>query len=340
MSPQDSLTTNQASLGSGAEIEAMASKDYYGILGVQRDASPEQLRSAYRRLARDNHPDRNPNDQKAEERFKEITRAYEVLGNAEKRKVYDEFGMEAEAIDYNADQARTYRRWAEQQTRGGSASHAGSQGFPSEFSDLFGDLFGGAGFSNFSQGPQAGADIRTEMRVTFRESVLGGERRIQLERPGSLAVSLDVRVPVGVEDGQTIRLKGQGALGTNGAASGDLLIKLVVEPHEHLRRDGTNLHLDVPISIKEALLGGEIDVPTLEGKSVHIRLPKGAQAGQKLRIKGKGVPARASREAGDLYVHLQITLPEHVPVEDPMLVAAIERIEGEYKRSVRDKLVL
>ena len=358
----------------------MPSRDFYEVLGLGRTASADEIRKAYRRLAREYHPDRNPGNQAAEERFKEVTRAYEVLSDEQKRGVYDELGHEAEAIGYDPEKARSYRQWAEQQAGGGRGSGGkGAGAGPVDLGDLFGDLFGGGGFGPFAErasNPRGGADIRTRMTVSFREAVLGGERRISLERPGAsrpcprcggrgrlqttqsglqLAVpcpdcagegflpgppertTLDVRIPAGIDDGQTIRLKGQGAPGTRGGPNGDLLIQVLVSSHPHLRRDGSDLHLDVPLTLKEALFGGPIDIPWLTGK-VRVQVPPGVGAGQKLRLRGKGVRSAKDENAGDLYVHLVVSLPKGAEASDPDMREAVERIEALYSGSVRARL--
>ncbi|MBX2812487.1 MAG: J domain-containing protein [Myxococcales bacterium] len=357
----------------------MASRDFYDVLGVSREASADELRRAYRRLAREYHPDRNPDDAQAEERFKQVTRAYEVLSDAEKRKVYDELGMEAEAIGFDPEQARTYRQWAEQQARGGTSRGGKGQGVPSDFADIFGDLFGAGrrGAASGSSGPELGPDIRAEMQVDFRDAILGAERRISFERPGKGTtcssclgrgrtrvtrggmqleipcaacggegevrglgerVSLAVRVPPGVDEDQIIRLKGQGGAGLRGGGSGDLLIRLRVGDHPYLRRDGLDIHMDVPVSIKESMSGGVIEIPTLQGKKVNLRLPRGVKAGQKLRISGKGVPGREGQQNGHLYVHPYVVLPEPASKEDLAYWEAIERLESYYVKPVRDSL--
>jgi molecular chaperone DnaJ len=370
----------------------MASRDFYQALGVERSASADEIRKAYRRLARDYHPDRNPGDAKAEERFKEVTKAYEVLSDPEKRKVYDDLGMDAEAIDFDPEKARTYRQWAERGARGpagggggpaGGGGGKGGFGGGPDLGDLFGDLFGGGGFRGGGfgggRGPRPGADVRTHMKVGFRDAVLGGERRISLERPGErqacsrcggsgrvqaqqgniqLAVpcpacggdgttsgpaertTLDVKIPPGVEDGQTIRLKGQGAPGAAGGPPGDLLIEVSVAEHPLLRREGKDLHLDVPVSLGEAMFGAAIEIPTLDGK-VNVNVPRGVKAGQKLRLRGKGVPSAKGGAPGDLYAHLVVALPSGGDRDDPELRAAVERIERLYEGgSVRKGLVL
>lgn len=366
----------------------VASRDFYKVLEVEPGASAEEIRRSYKRLARENHPDRNQGDDAAEERFKEVTRAYEVLSDDAKRNVYDELGMEAEAIDFDPEKARTYRQWAEQQARGPRGSSGGKGGGgpgQPDLSEIFGDLFGsGGGFGGFGgfgtrapSGPRPGPDIRTEMQVSFRDAVLGAERRISLDRPGEPRpcarcggsgriqanqggldiqvpcpqcggegtlpgpverATLDVRIPAGVSDGQSIRLKGQGSPGVRGGVSGDLLIRLSVGSHPKLRREGLDLHLDLPITLSEAMLGGEVEIPTLEGKKVRVRVPAGVKVGQKLRLGGKGVSRGKSGGAGDLYAHLQVVLPNEADREDPEIRDAIAKIEAAYEGSVRDGL--
>lgn len=364
----------------------MATKDFYEVLGVSRSATADEIRRAYRKLAREHHPDRNQDNPSSEETFKAVTRAYDILSDPERRKVYDELGMEAEAIDFDPEKARTYRQWARSQARSGGDPTAGGKGGPGgpDLSDIFGDLFGGgggfSGFSGFgggSPGPEPGADIRTEMRVGFTEAVLGGERRITLERPGrpqtcgtcggsgrasathggmqlqmpcpacsgqgavrgpSERAELDVRIPSGVADGQTIRLKGQGAPGARGGSAGDLLVRILVAEHPVFRREGRDIHLDANLTVSEAVRGAEIQVPTVEGKRVKVKTPPGAKAGQKLRLGGKGVPAARGASAGDLYVHLRVVAPTGLDPSDPEVAAALELLERGYDTPVRAEL--
>lgn len=353
----------------------MASRDFYEVLGVDRSASTDELRRAYKKRARENHPDINPQDSAAEERFKEITQAHEVLSDPEKRKVYDELGMDAEAIGWDPKQARSHQPWASNQTAGsGDFSGFGQGRGGPDLSDLFGDLF--ARPSARAPQPRSGRDVHTEMSVSFEEAVLGGERRISLEKPGAsvpcaacggsgqaqlsqaglqIAVScpqcggegqvagapervtLDVRVPPGVSEGQTIRLKGQGGPGVRGGPRGDLHIKLSVGEHARFRREGRDLHLDVPVTVGEAMLGSEIEIPSLDGKRVRVRVPRGLRPGQKLRIGGKGVPGTARRSAGHLYVHLHVAVPP-APEGDEELAAAARRIDAAYEGPLRSHL--
>ncbi len=342
-------------------------RDFYDVLGLSRGASTDDIRRAYRRLAREHHPDRNPGDARSEERFKEVTRAYEILCDPERRKVYDELGAEAEAIDFDPEKARTYRQWAEQGARGGGK---GGFGAGPDLGDMFGDLFGGGG--GFGGGARRGADVRTRIRVTFRDAVLGATRRIRLERPGPMqacmrcggsgrlqtqrgglqlgipcpacgaegylpgaseSAEIDLRIPPGFEDGQTLRLRGQGAPGAPGSPRGDLLVVVGVDPHPHLRREGLDLHLDLALTVKEALFGASVEVPTTTGK-VRVRVPAGVRVGQKLRLEGKGVKAAAG--TGHLFLHLVPTVPAGADPDDEALQAAVERLEQLYSGPVRE----
>lgn len=365
-------------------------RDFYEALGVSRTASADDIRKAYRKLARDNHPDRNPDDARAEERFKEVTRAYEVLSDPQRRKVYDELGMEAEAIDFDPEKARTYKQWARQRASTGAPGAEGGKGSAGpDLGDILGDLFGGrggggggfpGGFEGFGgfrggrPGPRPGPDVRAEMSLSFEEAVLGGERRISLDKPGSprtctrcggsgrvstaqggLQVQLvcdqcegdgsvpgpsertqlDVKIPPGVDDGQTLRLEGQGGPGLRGGPPGDLLLALRVAEHPRFSRHGLDLHLDVPISLREALYGGQVEIPVLGGKKVRIRVPAGVKPGAKLRLGGKGV-APPRKAPGDLYAHLQVSLPVLRDRDDVKVREAVELLESLYDGPIRE----
>jgi DnaJ-class molecular chaperone len=303
-------------------------KDLYAVLGVPRGASEEDIRKAYRRLARKHHPDVNPNDPKAEERFKEISFASDVLLDPEKRKRYDEFGVAGLAQGFDPEQARAWQRW----TRGARESPFrrtfSAEGDLGElFAELFGARMGGAPFGEpFERRPARGADVEGDVTVDFLDALRGAEVRVRVRRPdasgaGGEEVALKVRIPRGSADGTRIRLAGQGAPGPGGGPPGDLYLTLHVRPHPHFRREGMDLHLDLPVAIPELILGASVEIPTPEG-SLTMRIPPRSQNGRKLRLRGKGVPHRRGEERGDLIVRLVARLPEG---ED----AAIEKIARE-----------
>lgn len=293
----------------------MEQKDLYAVLGVERGAGDEEIRKVYRKLARETHPDVNPNDAKAEERFKEVSFAYEVLSDPEKRKLYDEFGLDGLQQGFDPEHARTYQRWA----RGAHRSpHHG--GFSSEFDldDLFGSLFGARG----ARGPAAGSDVEGEIEVAFMDAVRGGEVRVQVEGKGTLRV----KIPPGADEGTRIRLAGQGAPGFEGGPPGDLYLKLHVRPHKFYTRDGADLLVNVPVTIAELVRGGAIEVPTPDGP-VTMKVPARSQPGRRLRLRGKGAPRRRGGGRGELYVTLVPTLPDS---DDPRLEELASELEGLY----------
>ncbi|MEK7705365.1 MAG: DnaJ C-terminal domain-containing protein [Myxococcota bacterium] len=303
----------------------MTRGDLYDVLGVSRSATADELKKAYRKLARKYHPDVNPGDHSAEEKFKKLSAAFEVLSDPQKRKLYDEFGEDAVRIGFDPDKARAYRQWRTQPGGardfggfdfadfGDFATRSSARGFSFNLEDLLGDLLGGrkskhgggAGFGGFAQ---RGGDVESEITVTLRDALLGSEREITLAK-GAGTARLKVRIPVGVEDGQKIRLGGQGLPGAGGSPAGDLFLRVRITPHAFLRREGRDLHLEVPVTISEAMFGARIDVPTLTGQ-VKLTLPEGSQSGNTLRLRGKGVPAQGAAAAGDLLVHLLIQVPK------------------------------
>jgi curved DNA-binding protein len=275
----------------------VADKDLYAILGVSRGASDDEIRKAFRKLARENHPDVNPNDPQAEERFKDIAFAYEVLSDADKRKRYTEFGVDGLAEGFDPEQARAYREWAQ-----GTRRSPYFESFQSsiDLEDLLGDLFGGSR----RRGPRRGRDLESTLEIDFTTAAIGGE--VSISVAGS---SLRVRIPAGSEEGTKVRLAGKGEPGSEGAPAGNLYLNLRVRPHAFFRREGDDVRLEVPITLPEAALGAEIEVPTPHGV-VKMKVPPGAQSGQSLRLRGKGAGRRGSSGFGDLYVQLQLRLPE------------------------------
>ena len=273
-------------------------KDYYKILGVPSDASEDDISKSFRSLARKYHPDKNSGDSSVTERFKEITGAYDVLGDPQKRKQYDEV-----------------RRMAAQGMPFGSTGPGGSRSF--QFSsggglgDLFNDLLGGnAQRMHFDVGapgadfPIRGSDLHSRLTITFEEAVEGATLPLKV---GSDAKQMKVRVPPGVTDGQQIRLKGKGLPGSGGGGAGDLYVTVGVRPHQVFGRDGNNLTLEAPVSLSEAALGAKVMVPTFNGSSVSLRIPAGTQPGQVLRVRGRGL--RLNGKKGDLLVTVKVVVP-------------------------------
>jgi DnaJ-class molecular chaperone len=289
----------------------MEEKDFYGILGVQRGASEDEIRTSYRKLARKYHPDVNPNDPKAEDRFKEVAFAYDVLSDAEKRARYDEFGMAGLADSFDAEQARAYARWSQGAHRSPSQESFGEN---LDLEDLLSGFFGGrrgAGGFGARRGPRRGRDAHGSLSVEFLDAVRGGEVRLQYE-----GRNLRVRIPPGADDGTRIRMAGQGEPGSGGPP-GDLYLTLQVRPHPFLTRRGADLHLDLPVTIPELVLGASVEVPTPDDP-VTMKIPPHSANGRVLRLRGKGATRRDAGERGDLYIKLVATLPtgQEAPLEE------------------------
>jgi len=305
----------------------MAEQDLYATLGVERSASEDEIKKAYRRLARKHHPDVNQNDPKAELRFKEISAAYEVLSDAEKRARYDEFGVRGLDAGFDPARAREYETWQ----RGARRSPLHSEFEPPEdLQDLFQNLFGGRAQA---RGPRRGADTRGDIEIDFLDAVRGGEVRVSV---GS-QTNLRVKIPAGSDAGTQIRLQGQGEPGPGGGPPGDLYLRLHVRPHPFYRRDGADLTLDLPVTLPELVHGASIEVPTPDG-SVTLKIPPGSRPRQKLRLRGKGVPQRGG-ERGNLYAVLELHLPD---TRDPKLAEIAREMEPLYaaedvRRELREK---
>ncbi len=277
----------------------MAERDPYVVLGVSRDAPADEIRRAYKKLARKYHPDVNAGDRAAEERFKEVSAAYDVLGDPEKRKRYDRFGS-AEGFGH----------------AGGPGGFGGAG-----FEDLFGSIFGGGArggpFANgpFGGGPFGGGrarraaargrNVEREIEIDFLDAVNGGEIRVT----GEAGASLVVKIPPGSDDGARIRVAGQGEPGRGGGPAGHLILVLRVRPHPFFRREGDELSLDLPVTIPELVRGAEVQVPT-PGGPVTMRIPSHSRSGQRMRLRGRGVPHGKSGARGDLYVRLVAVLPD------------------------------
>lgn len=322
----------------------MSERDLYAELGLQRGASKDEIKKAYRKLARELHPDRNPNNPKAEERFKRVSYANDVLSDAKKRALYDEFGEVGLRDGFNAEAARAMRGGRVpgggrsvgfEEIFGGGAGRGRRQGFGGTMEDLFGgsidELFGrGFGGRPTTNTPRAKApDQESEISISFEESLTGVEKEMTLVENGA-SRSLRVRIPAGVTDGGKVRLRGQGA-STLGAEPGDLVLVVRVQEHKLFRRDGDDLHLDLPVTLLEAWKGASLKVPTPAGE-VSLKIPARVSSGAKLRLRGKGASTRGGGH-GDLIVHVQIRLPDghdHAKVEE-----ALQAIEGQYVADVR-----
>lgn len=344
----------------------MSKRDYYEILGVSKDADAATLKKAYRKLAMKYHPDRNPDDKDADAKFKEATEAYEVLGDAQKRQMYDQYGHAG----------------VDGQAGGGYGGGAGGS-FSDIFGDVFGDIFGGGGRGGSRGGPQRGSDLRYTMELTLEEAVRGVEKKIRIPtltacttcdgtgaksgtkpktcttchgqgqirmQQGFFAVqqtcpscrgqgtiiedpcsschgrgvkeetkTLSVKIPAGVDTGDRIRLAGEGEAGAMGGPAGDLYVQVSVREHNLFHRDGRNLYCDVPISIVDAALGGELEVPTLDGR-VKLKIPAETQSGKLFRLRGKGVTPVRGGPAGDLLCRVQVETPVNLSSEQKELL--------------------
>lgn len=334
----------------------MAKRDYYEVLGVGKTADDAEIKKAFRAAAMKYHPDRNPGDKEAEEKFKEAAEAYEVLSDGDKRARYDRFGHTAESM-------------------GGGGGYSGNvDDLFSQFGDIFGDIFGGRGRGGRSR-PQRGADLRFDLGVSLEEAAAGAKKEVTLPRtepcdtctgsgakPGTqpetcrqcggrgqvtmqqgpfmfsqtcslchgagksvkpadrcttcggggqkrVERTVTVKIPAGVDDGNRLRLSGEGEKGAPGYPPGDLYVVLHVEPHEVFKRDGDDLHCEIDVGVVRAVLGGEVDVPLLGGGTEKVLLPAGIQPGERVRIRDKGVPSLAGRGKGSLYAHVRVVVP-------------------------------
>jgi molecular chaperone DnaJ len=273
-------------------------KDFYKILGVSKDVSGADLKKAYRKLAKDNHPDLHPGDAAAEARFKDISEAFDVLSDAEQRREYD----------------------AIRAMGGGARFQAGGQG--AGFEDVFSNLFGGGGFQGGGFpgfggfggfGPQRGQDLSTTASINFIDSVNGTTVKLNLR-----SESVSVKVPAGIQDGQKLKVKGKGQPSPNGGPAGDLVVTIKVKPHAVFTRDGDNIRVSVPVTFSEATLGATIEVPVLGGEPVKLKVAPGTPNGRTLRVKGKGVQF-GSRQ-GDLLATVEVMVPGHLPAKAKKLL--------------------
>jgi len=304
----------------------MAEKDYYEILGVKKTANEEEIKKAYRNLAKKYHPDRNKGNKEAENKFKEISEAYAVLSDKEKREQYDRLGREAFSFGAGGQNPfagfdfSQFMRDSGRRPRGG-----GRRAEPSNFTDMFSDLFGGGSAAGFEEVPTRGSDIHAELTIGFREAVTGATMDLTVN-----GNHIKVKIPEGVADGQTIRIRGKGAPGQMGAPAGDLNVLVHVKPHPFYERRGDDIHIDLPIAVGEAIRGAEIEVPTIHGP-VRARIPAGTQGGQTFRLTGKGVKKKGGGY-GDEYYRVEIHVPKNPPGD------AVDKIEAAYGENPRANL--
>jgi curved DNA-binding protein len=302
--------------------------DFYKELGVSRGASDDEIKKAYRKLAAQLHPDKNPGDKKVEARFKNVNRAYQALSDREKRSLYDEFGEEGLREGFNAAAARSYRGgggggYRRSRSSGSMnvedlfSSPGGDPSGSGGIGDLFGDLFSRAGRRG-SNPSMKGSDIASEVSVDFISALRGAELKLRLQDGGD---EITVRVPPGAGDGDKVRIPGHGAPGAFGGPPGDLILNIRVTKHPHFERSGLDLYLDLPITVAEAYRGAKVRVPTPDG-AITLTVPKHAQSGQVARLKGRGVKRKT--EQGDLYIRFQIKLPVSESDEIEAAVSALD----------------
>ena len=309
--------------------------DLYKELGVSKSASADEIKKVYKKLASQLHPDRNPGDEKVEARFKAVNRAYQVLSDAEKRRLYDEFGEESLREGFNAAATRAYRSAAQaagaRRARGGGINfedfNGAVGGGSGGFGDIFGDLFGGG--RGGRRGPAAsakGSDVASEVAIDFVSAIRGAELRLKVQDGGD---DVTVRVPPGAGEGDKVRVAGHGAPSMMGGPPGDLVITVHVNPHPFFERDGLDLYLNLPVTVGEAHRGAKVRVPTPDGP-VTLSVPKHAQSGQEARLKGKGV--KRGPKQGDLYVRFLVKLPAQ---DSDEIEKAVEVLEAAMAGDVR-----
>jgi molecular chaperone DnaJ len=318
----------------------MAGKDYYQILGVNKNASEKEIKQAFRRLARKHHPDLNPGDKAAEAKFKEINSAYEVLSNPEKRKKYDQFGDQWEYADQFAKSGGQERvRW--DFGKGGTTFEYGDVG---GFGDIFSSLFGDSGIgSRMRRRPRRGQDIESPVEVTLEEAYHGSTRMMQLQtqepctacggtgRVGNRVCTicngaggkitpkrLEVKIPAGVRDGSRIRIAGEGGPGLAGGSKGDLYLVVKVLPHKLFERKGDDLYTEVSVPLATAILGGEVRLPTLNG-NLSLKIPPETQNGKVFRLAGKGMPQLGNNKHGNMFAKVKVLLPTNLTEEEKKL---------------------
>ena len=322
-------------------------KDYYSTLGVSKGATEKEIKQAFRKLARKHHPDVNPGDKAAESRFKDINEAYEVLGDPEKRKKYDELGANWRAYEQAAAQGGPNPfagQWNVNTGGGQGGFRTMTQeemeemfGNQNPFSDFFTTFFGGGFGGREASGRTGGArtrvrqrpgrDVEHEMEFSLEEAYHGATRRLSLKHDGRDRI-VDVRIPAGVGEGSRVRVAGEGEVGTGGASSGDLYLRVRLAPHPLFERKGRDLYVKAPVPVTTAVMGGEVEVPTISGKTVRLKIPALTQNNQVFRLKGYGMPAVGKPDQkGDAYARVDIQLPAQLSPEEREHYEALRKLE-------------
>jgi len=316
-------------------------KDYYAVLGVDKSASAADIKKAYRKLAQKHHPDANQGDAKAEEKFKEVSAAYDVLSDEKTKEEYDRIRQMVAAGGFRS---------------AGPGGGAGFGGFggggqrvriedvgdifggSASFGDLFGDLFGSSGGGAASGfGRARGADLETETTLSFEEALEGVQVELHIQERGGQPRTIKARIPAGVTDGARIKLAGKGSPGPGGGPAGDLYVKVRVRPHKVFGRKNKDLTLALPVTFAEAALGAQIDVPTLNGGPVKLKIPAGTSSGRTFRVRGKGVPS--GKDKGDLLVTVQVTVPEKPNREVRNLIERLAELDDESPRAALEEMI-
>lgn len=323
----------------------MSKKDYYSLLNVSRSATADEIKKAYRKLAMQYHPDKNPGDKKAEEKFKEFSEAYEVLSDPKKREMYDQFGHAGAQGGFGGFGGAGG-------PFGGAGAYGAGAGGPGQdpFQDIFGDVFSeifGARGAGAGAGPRRrqakGSDLRYTLNISFEESALGAEKVISFvrQRGGKdETAKLSVNVPAGVKEDQRLKLAGEGDTPPGGGPAGDLYVIIKVQDHPLFRRQENDIVMDLPVSYTDAILGTSVEIPTLTGKAV-IRIPPGTHSGQTFRLKGKGFPKIGGFGSGDMLVRLIVDTPEKINARQKELLEELSKAgeETPLVRAFKEKVV-